>query len=494
MEDSPKDLPSVQSLSMTDIVDIGNRLELLVDRFLIDRLAGGARQQLHHPIPREVSLVTDRPWEGNACAYITVFQDGSLYRMYYKGWHIEAGQGHEGPLHICYAHSDDGKRWSRPDLGMYEFEQSRKNNITWLGEGADALGTHGFSPFRDDNPACAPDARYKAVGAPRKRTRGRLHAAASADGIHWRLLHPDPVITAGAFDSQNLAFWDSHRGEYRAYIRDFHNGVRGIKTATSSDFIHWTDPQWLEYPGSPEEQLYTNQVTPYPRAPHLFVGFPTRYSERGWGPGTEALPELEHRRLRATTHPRYGMAVTDGLFMTSRDGRTFHRHGEAFIRPGLRTEGNWVYGDNYQNWGVVQTRGDLPGSPDELSFYATEGYWRGRSNIIRRYTLRMDGFVSVNAPLAGGELLTRPLRFSGSRLHLNFSTSGAGGVRIEIQHPDGSVVEGFGLADSPEMYGDALEYTALWRDPDALRKLAGQPVRLRFVLKDADLYAIRFGD
>jgi len=270
--------------------------------------------------------------------------------------------------------------------------------------------------------------------------------------------------------------------------------VRGIRTATSQDFIHWTTPEWLEYPGVAVEQLYTNQIIPYPRAPHLFVGFPTRYTDRGWNATTQALPEPEARQLRAKTNPRYGSAVTDGLFMSSRDGKTFKRWGEAFMRPGLRTAGNWVYGDNYQSWGVVETAGDLPGAPAELSFYSTEGYRRGTANTIRRFALRMDGFVAVNAPAAGGELLTRPLIFDGARLLLNMSTSGAGCVQVEIQTPEGAPIEGFAMGDGPEMVGDALDYVALWKNPSALAALAGRPVRLRFVMKDADLYAFRFAE
>ena len=81
-----------------------------------------------------------------------------------------------------------------------------------------------------------------------------LHVLKSADGFHFKPLTDKLIITDGYFDSENLAFWDSVRGEYRAYYRDFYqglpgSGIRGIKTATSDDFIHWTKGEWLEYPG-----------------------------------------------------------------------------------------------------------------------------------------------------------------------------------------------------------------------------------------------------
>ena len=478
--------------SREHVVDIGDRLELFVDEYLIDRMIGGAGLHLNKPVPREVSLVTDAPWEGNMCGYVTVFRDDEEYRIYYKTWRAALTEGNmeQSPISIAYAESRDGIGWQKPDLGLFILAGSGHNNIVWQGEGENLKGIHGFAPFKDGNPACPPEARYKAMGADRKCA--GLYAMVSPEGIHWSMLSEDPVITRGAFDSQNLAFWDAVRGEYRAYLRDFHDGCRGILTATSDDFIRWTDPVWLEYPDAPEEQLYTNQVTPYHRAPHIFIGFPTRYVEREWSGSIEALPELEHRRLRSSVSPRYGAALTDGLFMSSRDGRAFRRWGEAFIRPGLRPRDNWTYGDNYQNWGVVETASDIPGAPPELSFYVTEGYWRGESTAFRRYTLRLDGFVSVEAPLTGGEFVTRPLMFKGTRLTLNVSTSAAGSVRVEIQDADGRPIRGFSLSDCPDIIGDEIERGVRWKQGGDVRALAGQPVRLRFVMKDADLYALRF--
>jgi len=277
------------------------------------------------------------------------------------------------PIYAAYAESRDGFHWKKPELGLFEHAGSKKNNIV-------RPNAHDFSPFKDPNPACAPDARYKAVGL----DQGGLWAFKSTDAIHWSPIQTKPIITKGAFDTQNIAFWDSVRGQYRAYIRDFRDGRRDIRTCTSDDFVHWTEPEWLEYPGAPPEQLYTNQVKPYYRAPHIFIGFPTRYIERGWSDSMRALPELEHRKLRAKAHLRYGTALTEALLMSSRDGRSFKRWGEAFLRPGLRTKDNWSYGDNYIAWQVVETKSHIPDAPDELSLYATESYWTGTSSQLRR--------------------------------------------------------------------------------------------------------------
>ena len=341
------------AFAQTPPVDIGSRLELMVDGCLVDHLSGGAAFHLQHPVPREVVIVHDKPWEGSMCDYHTVFQDGDLYRMYYTAYDLvvppEGGTKETHPLLCAYAESKDGIHWEKPNLGLCEFNGSKDNSIVWMGDGA-----HDFDPFIDTNPACTPEGKYKCVAL----GKGGLWAFQSADAFDWAPMPKNPIITKGAFDTQNLAFWDPTGKIYRVYIRDFHNGLRDIRTATSADFENWTEPAILEFPGAPEEQLYTNQVLPYYRAPHILVGFPTRYTERKWSPSIEALPDLDNRRRRAKACERFGAAVTDGLFMTSRDGRVFHRWGEAFVRPGIERKDNWIYGDGYQNWGLIRRNWD----------------------------------------------------------------------------------------------------------------------------------------
>lgn len=474
--------------SPAEPIAIGSRRELFVDQSLIDKM-DGARLRLHRPTPQEVSLERNEPWEGNVSGYTTVFQDGGLYRMYYRGLHTIYTQGKVVSPHrelVCYAQSTDGIRWTRPELGLVEFDGSTNNNILW-----DGPGSHNFTPFKDTNPTCSAEARYKAFGCGGGAKERGLYAFQSPDGIRWTMIRPEPVITKGAFDSQNVGFWDAVRGEYRAYVRDFRDG-RDIRTCTSGDFLHWTEPVFLTYSPARISQLYTNGVIPYYRAPHVFLGFPTRYTDRGWTRSTEALPQLEYRKLVASSSRRSGTAVTDGMFMTSRDGLSFCVWPESFLRPGLRAEDAWFYGDNYQNWGLVETASHLEGAPNELSIYVSEAARQVNGNRLRRFTIRIDGFVSVEAPLGGGEVVTKPLVFDGDVLSINFSTSAAGSIRVELQNEDGSAVEGRSLADASEIFGDALDRVVHWTGGPDVGKLAGKPVRLRFLLKDADLYSFQF--
>lgn len=454
-------------------IAVGSRLELFVDDYLVDELNGGARRKLNRPTPQEVVFVSDRPWEGNILFHVTIFRDDDLYRMYYRGQHFdEATQEASEHKVICYAESDDAIHWRRPELGIHEFNGSKRNNII-LDCKSGAARNGAFAVFKDDNPECPPESRYKALALHRKNGNG-LYAFHSRDAIRWSLMSERPVITEGAFDSHNLAFWDVERGEYRDYHRFFRDGVRDILTATSTDFLKWTDPVPLEYFSSPIEHLYTNAIRPYHRAPHILLGFPKRL-----------LP----KRPPIKPHPYSG--VSDGVFMSSRDRVRFTRWSEAFVRPGPQAD-RWVNRNNFTAWGLIETPSTMEGAPNELSIYTTEGYYTGKATRLRRNTLRIDGFVSVEAPLSGGELLSKPITFTGASLVLNFATSAAGGVRVELQDSGGQPLPGHTLKDCREIYGDALERTVSWRRGADISGLSGKAVRLRFVLKDADLYSFQF--
>ena len=452
-------------------IESGSRRELFVDDHLIERL-DTARLALHHPQPREVVLRFDQPWEGLYSGYETILRDGDVFRFYYRGM-PEARHTLDVEV-TCVAESRDGIRWTKPKLGIYEVRGTKENNVVL----ARSRGCHNLAPFVDTNPAVPAEQRYKALGGTGK---PGLLAFVSPDGLRWTQLQDKPVITKGAFDSQNNAFWSEAEGQYVCYFRVFRGGTRWIARTTSKDFVTWTEPVDLGLDGKPRQHLYTNQIHPYVRAPHLYLGLPTRFF-----PGRRVVTEDEARRIDTPTQWKYANDCTDIVLVSTRGGAELRRtFMEAFIRPGLDLR-NWTSRANYAARGIVQT-GD-----SELSLYVKHN--AGYPTIhVRRYTLRVDGFVSVRGPYAGGELLTKPLRFAGNRLLLNYSTSAAGSLRVEVQTPDGKPVEGFALSDCPEIIGDRIDHAVSWKSGAQVSTLAGKPVRLRFVLKDADLYALRFG-
>ena len=522
-----------QTKTAPTVIALGTRRELFVESTLIDRLSGKAELRLHAPVPREVVLEHNEPWEGNGCVYHSIFKDGDLYRMYYAAGQLTVTpNGVDAGTHgqsCCYAESDDGIHWRKPRLGLHEFKGSSANNIVMLRQKVGNAVSEPGEPavFKDENPTAPPEARYKALlpanRLPADHRRGLL-AFQSPDGLHWSPMSNQPVLTNGAFDSQNLAFWDAGQGCYRAYWRYFTKGgydqektwdpqgERAIRTATSLDFLHWKDQSDLAYVDSPPEQLYTSQVKPYHRAPHLLIGFPMRYVERGhkdapghearesakpaqiarWSPSLRALPEYENRVWRSRTSERYGRTITEGLLMASRDGVTFNRWNEGFLRPGVERPGTWNYGHQCIGWHLVETKGTLEGAPNELSLYAVESYWTGTSDLVRRYCLRLDGFVSASAPMSGGELITNALTFTGKELSLNFATSAAGGVAVELQDEQGEPLPGFSMDDCDELFGDTVDRNVVWKEGSDVASLVGKVVRIRFRLRDADVYSFQF--
>lgn len=449
---------SSSKLAAEEPVDIGSRLELFVDDFLIDELKGDAQQFVHQPKPREVVLVTGEPWEGNTCAYYSIFRDGDVYRMYYRASHFDVKtRKAQHPEFTCYAESRDGIHFTKPKLGLVEWEGSKENNIILEG-----LGTHCFVAFRDENPNCKPEARYKGISRGRPVGKKGLYVFHSADGIRWTLTKNEPVITDGYFDSQNLAFWDPVENQYVGYHRTFINKVRSIMTCTSSDFLTWTKPVLLKYPaGTPDQHLYTNAIRPYERAPHIKVGFPTRY--------------------------RPSDSQVEPIFMSSRDGLNFQRWNKAVIPPDAPKErdGNR---SNYMANGLVS----LAGNPRELAVYGSEAYYEGPDSRLRRFTYRVDGFVSVRSGSEVGELLTKPLKFQGEQLVLNFVTKPGGGVRVELQDENGKAIPGFEASNCQSLTGDSIEQTVSWKTSDSVAKLSGKAIRIRFVIQNGDVYSIRF--
>ena len=455
----------------TESPTIGSRRELFVDHYLIDTLQG-TTLRLHHPKRAGVALQLDQPWEGIVCGYFTVLHDKGRYLMYYRGWPAP-----KQPDTACVAESTDGKTWTRPKLGLYEVQGTKDNNVILMNTPA----CHNFAPFIDRKPGVPAAERFKAVGGS---SHSGLLAFVSADGARWKQVQDKPIITGGAFDSQNVVFWSDHEDRYLCYYRTFRHGCRWITRTTSENFLTgWTKAVDMSFGDAPPEHLYTNQTMPYFRAPHIYVGTAARFMPNRWAlsPAEEQAIDLKNPR----NYQALGGNLSDSVLLTTRGGNSYQR---TFLESHVRAGGDlhdWVARSNYPARGVVPT-GD-----NEISMYVQRHYGQ-TSGYLERLTLRTDGFVSVNAPYGGGEMVTKPFTFSGKALELNFSTSAAGSIRVEIQNPDGKPHAGFALADCPEIIGDKIERIVAWKGGGDVGSLAGKTVRLRFAMKDADLFALRF--
>lgn len=474
---------SIAQAASTGPVDIGSRLELFIDHHLVDRLEG-TELKMGSPVDEGNVMDFDLPWEVPFSGAHSIIKDGDLFRLYYRGANVDARGEYDPTSEVtCYAESRDGIHWTKPILGLHEYNGNKANNII-MPPGNELRVSHNFAVFLDDRPEVPKGERFKAVGGVRHHG---LFRYVSGDGVHWRLFSEEPLFYGYPLDTLNVAIWSPGEGVYAAYIRTWSEtkvgenrfkGYRWVGRAVSKDFKTWSEPEMMDFGDTPPEHIYTNATHHYFRAPHILIALPFRYV-----PEREVLSGAEHRELG--THYTQRTGISDAVLMTSRGGTHYDRtFMESFIRPGL-SRGAWDARSNLPSFGVVKT------GPTEMSVYLTTHHTMYDYHL-RRYSMRLDGFASVNAPFAGGEMITKPLTFDGDKLVINYSTSSIGHVRVEIQDAAGKPIPGFTLADCDEVVGDEISRTVTWGDSSDVSSLEGKPVRLHFEMKDSDLYSIQF--
>ncbi len=479
--------------------DIGNRRELFVDRLLIDRLQD-TQLKLHEPVSGGVAIRIDKPWEGPGNGPISVLDlGGGRLHMYYRAMTL-LPDDLSGVT--CVAVSDDnGATWTKPALGLAERAGRRDTNLLADQDGQEVS----LGPWLDTRPGVLAGERIKAITS--EPVSGAKHTAfddpigakrlvfwVSADGFTFRKLDPQPEMISdlpNCFDGGNTPFWSEAEQQYVVYYRFWDGeyrpnliGYRSVARATSKDLMTWTPSVPMSYGDTPREQFYTNNTQPYFRAPHIYIAPAARFMERR---RVVTVEQAEAIGVKMCQGHSYDNDCSDVALLTSRAGtavydRTFM---ETFVRPGPGY-GNWVSRTNYPMAGI------LPAGDGHIQMFVARHYMQ-ESWHVDRLLLRTDGFASVSAPWAGGEMVTKPFTFAGSRLEINYRTGAPGFVRVEIQDAAGQPVPGFTLEDCPEIIGDEISRIVSWKQGTDVAKLAGQPVRLRFVMKDSDLFALRFG-
>lgn len=458
-------------------IDLGSDRQLFVDDHLIAKTKN-ADLKLHEPVKQPLAE-SPLPIKFYFTVILDEDDDGPIYKAYWRDINPDyTGKHYSGSNHelLRYAESRDGHEWTFPELGLHEVKGSTQNNVLLINMPA---MLHNFSPFLDTRPGVDPAERYKALtGHPgvgkKSELRGKelegrgLFLFTSPNGVHWkkkREVIPYQPGWPNAFDSQNCGFWSEAEQLYVCYFRTWtereNTGrLRAISRATSDDGLSWTKPVVIDA-NLPGEHLYTSQTHPYFRAPQIYIALPSRYIA-----GQVGDQKTDDAMLGST----------DILFMTTRAGsKRYDRFSkEAYIRPGLAEE-RWGNRANYVALNVVPT------SPEEMSIYHRSGH---------RYTLRTDGFMSINAGYEPGEAITKPFNFDGSELEINYRTSAGGSLQIEILDARGKPIPGFTLEDGPLLVGDKIEQAVQWEQ--ALQDLRGQTVRLRFVMRECDIYSFRF--
>lgn len=488
-----------------DVLNIAGQRQLLIDgRFFQD--ARGAVLAVHPAAKTgDRTLQADRPWEGGVGSYCSVLKDGDTYHLWYKTGSI-----------ICYARSSDGIRWEKPALGLTEYEGSRENNIV-IGHGAGGVDNGGHGPQVFVDPVAPAERRFRLIT--RQSPPGEfVDMYSSPDGIRWTLTHKDilrysPPGKPHHLDSQNVIFWDDRIGKYVAYMRRnlATEGTQGRAIARSESktldgfeevqaarIVMTRDKNDLIMGGIDMIDHYTSAAIKYPWAQDVYFMFPAVYFHYVAGRQSE-WPERAPINA-GPLHTRFA-AGRDGIHWEQYDRRPFVDLGLAgeFDSKGARVfyglvpslDGTRIYiyfvgTDKLHGWGREGSDNDELLSKAGLAP-------SGTPTTISRAVIRMDGFVSARFDYTGGEFTTPPLTFEGNRLVVNLDTSATGVGRIALLDPSGDELDGFGAADCDLLHTcNEINRTVSWKGNRDVGRLAGKPVRLRFSMRDCDLYAFQF--
>ena len=439
---------------MDNAYDVTGKRELFIDNFIIDKMRNASLAP-HFPI--EVPSDISKP-EG---AYVTVLKDPRQYWLFYRDtdsvYKGKKYNNHPGEF-VGIAQSADGIKWELPKLNRFKGKPVPANTLLY---GKNVI-THNFVPFYDTNPACRPEERYKAVAGVRE-TKG-LFAFHSSDCINWQQYGDSPIIAyepekngGHMLDSQNVVFYSECEKCYVMYIRvwktaDGFEHVRSFAKVTSSDFLNWSEPEYLTV-NKKGEHLYVSGLAPYARAPHFYIGAATRYfGDRG--------------------------SATDVTMVFSRNGKGIERpYPGAWFKPGLDKE-RWQNRMNYIAWGIV------PNGDNELIMY------HGRKKLM--YKLRTDGFVSLSSSnLQTGSIVTRVLYRRKGGLDLNLSTSAGGYIQLEVCDENGNPVPGYTFKDMKPFWGDTICWKPDWNGKK-FSDLPAMKFRLHIKMKECDLFSINF--
>ena len=501
---------------------IGGRRELFLDDFLIASLTKGARRVLHHPEIREVVMNFDEDVEkSNDTNYISIVKDDDRYLIYYRvgGRQPTPTSKRKQKYFLCVAETRDGKTFSRCKVDLLpEAPNAVLNNA--MTDDIPPTPEVNIYPavttvFKDTNPDCLPEERFKMLVSDESNCKDKLNPKkynglylfVSPDGFKFTRKSKERFALDKKvfYDTAHQAFFDHDLGEYRLYMRHYGKIYgdfrRNIITCRTKDFVEFHDFEILKYDSQfrnlfkEDQHLYTNNIAPYFRAPHIMLGFPARYYDSGkWDQSFLNLPDLDLRTFRSNWSLRAGMALTETVLITSRDGENFKGFGEAFLRPGPQTRRTaWTYGDTFFASGMIPTTADIGyGAPDELSFYFIEGYATENGTRLRRCAIRMDGFASINFPASWGKMITKPFIFEGCRLTLNLAGGAFGRFKIGFLDEKGKPIEGYSLDDALPSTGDALDLTAYWKHGCDVSPLAGKKVSLVIEARDCDLYSLQF--
>jgi hypothetical protein len=456
-------------------VRIDSSRQLLIDDYLIaatDNVTREVHQAAKHPA--NPLIVPEHPWERTpareGCLGHLIRRDEKTgrFRMWYAGYaYITLPSGVRARFPGCYAESEDGLKWTKPQLGLHAFEDSKANNI--IIPAGNLVGV--IEEPNDPDPS----RRYKGIvwHEPTFVPREGYYLYTSPDGIHWNRAREQPLAlsvtgTQAGIGDTSLFRWDRALGKYvcdaKILFRSPTFRCRGMME--SDDLIHWTPPRMTIYPDSlddPDAQIYGHMSFCYES---MWVGF------------------MRVMHTRSVSYKQTTVELT-----ASRDGRHWTRVGrrEEFVPLGKQEDWDAHYHD-------PSTEPILVG--DELWIY----YRSTRSgkaedkqtHCIGLAKLRRDGFVSLNGSEPSGTVMTRPLTMSGRSLFINAEVADGGYVKAAVLSPDRKPLESYSLDESVPVSSSTICGPVTWNKANRLVCADGDHIRLVFQLSRAKLYSFWF--
>ena len=458
--------------SHTAGVDIGHRKQLFIDDHAVESTEGVTRR-LHRleRHPGNPVLVGDRPWERwlvspNGRAVLFDPETGE-FKMWYMASHMEEGAPGGFRYKVAYAVSQDGAHWTKPNLGQVDWEGSRDNNliprgVNWMRR------ANVIKDLRDPDPR----RRFKMTYVDVFDGQPAITKGYSADGIHWRL-NGDGKPWFRRPHNGNLLGWDPRIRRYVFYVR-MRAAQNTVGRAVSADFVTWSEPETVMAPGPDEPDLHFKGLAAF-LYEDLYLGWLWVF-ERGAKEFVAAAAELAVSRDGI-----HWSRPFPGSFVLERgEGPAWDSALSIPVAPVVHDQRIWCY-----YWGE-----NMPYTVDAIR-KVRDGWFRDGQRIQRATglaTLRLDGFVSLSAP-GEGSVTTRLLRTPGGRLTVNARVGGD--LRAEILDGDGNVIPGYGVQQCNSVRGDSLRHAVTWGTGSDLvpRRKAG--LRVRFHLRDTDLYAFQ---
>ncbi len=453
-------------------VVIAGETQLFVDDAMLAHTEGVVRKA--HPCRKlEAPVLTaDKPWERSDIdrrlyVYGTALpqEDGSGYRLWYMRF----------PDILQYAVSEDGIHWERPNLGLAEFEGSTDNN---------RLGFRFHSPsiVLDPEPE-DPAQRYKMLGYYNRDGIRGYCMAYSPDGLHWEQYENNPVLPGGdtctlAYDPETEEFLAFHKrnAEIRGEMR------RLVYLAVSKDTRNWSEPELVMAPDEMDDahtkaedginsQFYNMSAFRYGSQ---WLGLVTHF--RYMGPPPEEGPQQSGQD-----------GPIDVQLVHSRDGRQWDRcEDRAPVIPN---------GPHAYDAGCILGITNTPiVTKDEVWMYYSAittthgGYIPKKQISIARAAWRLDGWCSLHAAEEGGVVETVALQPEGDALIVNAAAEN-GSVAVAVLDASGEAVPGYGDSDCVHLNGDGVRQAVRWNGHNTLPP--ERPLRLRFRLKNADLFSYR---